>query len=156
MLRKHLITVSAISLLALGAFAANNIHGTSFYDTEPILIVHVGGGTLSGPVAGSLMVYSDGQMMMSGLTGTTGPTVGTAKLSLSQVNDLTQAMRTTHMHTLDDQDNFVFDVPVTTVTSFLGNAQQSSNTFSYTLAVGSYAAVADAINGIVNSAMKAP
>lgn len=155
MLRKNvMIALSALSVFALGAVAAQTLHQPGPYDTEPILVVHLGGSTLSGPVAGSLLVYSDGQMMTSGLSESGGAVVGTTTLTSAQVAELRQRMREAHMQTLGDQTYFAYDVPITTVTAFADGAGQKANTFSYSLANGDYAAVHAAIQSIVDVTVK--
>ena len=104
---------------------------------EPIVMWDVTGYNLAGRVHGRLVVYNDGVTSVSSL-GNGDVRSETVPLAAAQAlrRDLIQAGATT----LCDQTN-VTDMPLTTLTMFVGNTDAQAHTFSFWVANNGYAAV---------------
>jgi len=103
---------------------------------EPIVMWDVTGNTVAGPVHGQLVVYNDGvTSVSSGNGGVRTEAVAPAVVQALR-GDLIQAGATT----LCDQKQ-VTDMPLTTLTMFVGSTDAQAHTFSYWVANNGYAAV---------------
>jgi hypothetical protein len=104
---------------------------------EPIVMWDVTGHTLAGPVHGRLVVYNDGVTSVASLGNGDVRTETIAPAAAQALRrDLIQAGATS----LCDQTN-VTDMPLTTLTMFVGTTDAQAHTFSYWIANSGYAAV---------------
>jgi hypothetical protein len=112
---------------------------------EPIVMWDVTGHNLAGPVHGRLVVYNDGVTSVSSL-GNGDVRSETIAPALAQAlrRDLIQAGATT----LCDQTNAT-DMPLTTLTMFVGNTDAQAHTFSYWVANNGYAAIQAEIDDLL-------
>ena len=104
---------------------------------EPIVMYDVTGYNLAGPVHGRLVVYNDGVTSVSSLGN---GDVRTETVSAATAQALRRALIQAGATTLCDQTN-VTDMPLTTLTMFVGNTDAQAHSFSYWVASDGSAAI---------------
>jgi hypothetical protein len=114
---------------------------------EPVLVWDHTGSTLTGPYHSRLSVYSNGLATVSSVVGfESAGNAATAFVPPAAVQALRQALMAAGAATLCDQQSAVADVPLTTVTFFLGGTDARARTFSYWLGTNEYAAVSTIVS----------
>jgi hypothetical protein len=118
----------------------------NFQRREPIVMWDVTGYTLAGAlVHGRLVVYNDGVTSVSSGNGDVRIEAVAPAAAQALRGDLIQAGATT----LCDQKQVTADMPLTTLTMFVGSTEAQAHTFSYWVANNGYAAVQAAIDGFL-------
>lgn len=160
-MNKALLTVLAAAPLAF--LASPNVDSTPVqsgisivpglgnFNREPVLIYNVTGSTLAGPFHRQVTVYTDGLVTGGECTGLFGSSSGgTTTVSAAQARKLQKDLVAAGGLKLGDKIQSVADLPLTTVTVF-GRGSTTSNTYSYFLADGDHAAVAQVIFDFVSA-----
>ena len=140
---------------------------------EPIVIYNVSGATLLGPEQFQMTIYSNGLASFTRFAGgglqqgdlqQTGPegagpgeppsTIGiatTVNLSINEANQLASDLRRAGAQTLCDQEVYVTDVPLQTLTILEARSDAIAHTFSYWTGAGQYSDVAVVMDNFVEA-----
>ena len=121
------------------------------HDVQPMLIARSSGDTLLGPVFQLLTVYSNGEMSLSRVDPVdAAPKISTAVLGKGELLALMHQLRTAGALSMCDQAVQITDVPLQTITIFMGSDGLSrANTFSYYSGFGEHAAIDVVLSDLV-------
>ena len=126
----------------------------NFIPVEPIVNYDVTGSTLLGPFHYRYTVYSTGFVTLSRQSATPlfegeiaplGFGATTLSVPKEDVDQLKKDLRAAGAFQLCDQNLFVADIPMTTVTVFAGGTNSLAHTFSYWTGSGSYESVQEVL-----------
>lgn len=121
---------------------------------EPVLSYDTSGGTLLGPYNVNVQVFSNGEIKYSRSIGLL-PDVAVVHASAptAAINQLRTDLYAAGAFTLCDQDMFISDVPLNTITVYRGNMNGRFHTFNFWIGGtnNAYGNVLQIINDFVNT-----